>query len=250
MLKYLVLGPGAMGYFAILGHLSTLDLTHVEEISGSSAGSILGFMLCLGYSITDILDLSLIIDIEKMYNSKSISSFVKNFGMISTSHAREQLLQVAEGKDPTFDELDKVLYVSSYCVNLQKTVYFSKHTHPHMKVIDAICMSVSVPFLFSSVTYEGYRYIDGGTEEKIPVTPFLDRPDDDIYAIEIINVSTTNDKIENFLDFLRSTLTMLLKNRYSPRVKHKKSILVPIGELFNFKMSLDEKLSVYSRGIL
>ena len=250
MLKYLVIGPGAMGYFAILGHLSTLDLTQVKEISGSSAGSILGLMICLGYSITDILDLSLIIDVEKIYNSKSLAHFMKNFGMIKTSDVRKLVLQATEGQDPTFEELDKVLYVAAYCVNLQKTVYFSKVTHPHMKVIDAVCMSISVPFIFSSVTYDGYTYIDGGTEEKVPVTPFIDKPVDDVYAIEIINSDTTTIEINSFMDFLKATLTMILKNRYTCHIKHKKSIVVPIEQLFDFRMSLKEKLQLYSCGFI
>ena len=40
----------------------------------------------------------------------------------------------------------------------QKTEYFSKYTHPDMKVIDALCMSIAVPFIFSSYRYNNMVY--------------------------------------------------------------------------------------------
>ena len=49
--KRLVLGPGAMAYFAFMGALSALgdagELSELESISGSSAGSLLGFIYIL-----------------------------------------------------------------------------------------------------------------------------------------------------------------------------------------------------------
>ena len=48
MVKYLAVGPGAMGYFMYLGVLSKLKqdgrLTDLEEIAGSSAGGIASFI--------------------------------------------------------------------------------------------------------------------------------------------------------------------------------------------------------------
>jgi NTE family protein len=43
-----------------------------------------------------------------------------------------------------------------------------------MKVIDALCMSIAIPFVFSSYRYNGLVYIDGGTLETLPTAPFLD----------------------------------------------------------------------------
>ena len=43
--KWLVLGPGAMAFYAILGQLSQVDTHAVQAVSGSSAGAILAFFL-------------------------------------------------------------------------------------------------------------------------------------------------------------------------------------------------------------
>lgn len=249
-MKYLVLGPGAMGLFAILGHLSTLDLSEIKEISGSSAGSILGFLLCIGMSPKEILDVTLSIDIEKIYRNVNIGSIIKNFGMISSLTVKETLLMCSYGKDPTFSELQKDLYISSFCLNTQKTVYFSKHTHPNMSVIQAVCMSMAIPIIFSSVLYEGYRYIDGATEEKIPINPFLNKSPDDIYAIEVSSCgSDFNTEINNIKDFASSLLSVFLRNRYCyNNLKNKKVLVVSNKDALNFVMTHDQKLELYSRG--
>ena len=252
-MKYLVLGPGAMAYFAILGCLSTIDLTEVKEISGSSAGSILGLLLCIGLTPTEILDISLSIDNVKIYNSMTIKSLISNYGMIPLDIIRnEVLLKLTYGKDPTFKELDKVLHISSFCVNTQQTVYFNKFTHPDMKVIDAVCMSIAVPFIISSVTYNNFLYIDGGTEEKVPVSPFVDKPKEDVFIIEI-RPETDNVKpeINNIKDFFLCIFGMYLKNRYNDyNMKNRKVIRVSNSEMLKFNMDTNEKLNIYSRGFL
>jgi hypothetical protein len=37
--RYVAIGPGAMGFYALLGSLRNVDLSRVEEMSGSSAGA-------------------------------------------------------------------------------------------------------------------------------------------------------------------------------------------------------------------
>jgi len=238
-----------MAFFAILGHVSIIDLTELKEISGSSAGSILGFLLCIGLSPKEILECTLSIDVEKIYKTMNLSSLIKNYGLIDVSLVKNALLECSSGRDPTFNELDKVLHVSAFCINTQQTVYFNKYNHPDMKVIDAVCMSMAVPFIFSSVEYKGYRYIDGGVEEKVPIGPFLDKLQDDIYLIEIQNEpDETNTNISNIKDFCFNILTVLMKNRYKPYTKNKKIIYVSNKFALDFNMSQEHKLDMYSRG--
>ena len=44
-----------------------------------------------------------------------------------------------------------------------------------MYVIDAVCMSMSIPFIFTSTTYKGKTYVDGGLIEKYPFLTFIDK---------------------------------------------------------------------------
>ena len=49
-MEYLVIGPGAMGGFSMLGYLKTIEksLDNIKEYSGASAGSIIVVFLALG----------------------------------------------------------------------------------------------------------------------------------------------------------------------------------------------------------
>lgn len=60
-MKYLVIGPGAMGLYAMLGYLKNIEnrLSNVEEISGASAGSILAVLFALEKSVDEMIDVSL-----------------------------------------------------------------------------------------------------------------------------------------------------------------------------------------------
>ena len=67
-MKYLILGPCAMGIFSMVGTLKKIEsqLESIEEISGSSAGSLIGLLLILGKSIDEILDILLKIDVPSL----------------------------------------------------------------------------------------------------------------------------------------------------------------------------------------
>ena len=184
-MKYLVLGPASMGIYSLIGSLKALEskLIDVKEISGSSAGSILALLLALGMSVDEILEVSLSLNIPDFVKLR-IGSFFNKFGFVDLGPIREKLVEVC-GCDPTFDELEMKIYVSAYCLNSSSTEYFSKDTHPDMKVIDAVCMSMAIPLIFACGKYEGKTYIDGGTQEQYPMTPFLGKKPHEVTCIKL-----------------------------------------------------------------
>ena len=161
--EYLIIGPGAMGIFSMLGYLKSVEnmIKNVKEYSGASAGAIICTFLALGYSVEETLYKLLELDPSKLVKL-NLKCFINSYGLVDLKPVRQQLVNLL-GSDPTFSEIDKTLYISAFCVNTSKTEYFSKHTHPDMKVIDAICMSIAVPFIFSSYRYDHMVYVDGGT---------------------------------------------------------------------------------------
>lgn len=185
-MKNLIIGPGAMGFFLFLGVFSRLKrnghLDDLESISGASAGALLGFLFCLSKGDpTKVLDYALTVPVKQLMKP-NIKCLLKDYGLVSCSKIRKIFVEACShfiGKDDvTFQELYELypikLHVSSYCVDFMKTVYFSVDTTPTMSVLDAVCASVAIPFLFSSVKLnDGYNYIDGGAAEVTPGSPFL-----------------------------------------------------------------------------
>ena len=248
-MKYLVLGPASMGIYSLIGSLKALEskLIDVKEISGSSAGSILALLLALGMSVDEILEVSLSLNIPDFVKLR-IGSFFNKFGFVDLDPIREKLVEVC-GCDPTFDELEMKIYVSAYCLNSSSTEYFSKDTHPNMKVIDAVCMSMAIPLIFACGRYEGKTYIDGGTQEQYPMTPFLGKKPHEVTCIKLKMDQVYQEEINNPRQFVESLIRSTLTNRveYS---EYTKMIEINVADtnIFDFNMPYEDKVKLYNIG--
>lgn len=248
-IKYLILGPGAMGYFSFLGLCSALSskLYDVQEISGASAGAILALFIGSGMSMDKIIDVSFRTDLTELvkYNIKNV---LNDFGFISHSQIKNILIDICEG-DPKFKDLKKKIYISAYNVNLSRTEYFSVDTHPEMSVIDAVCMSISVPVMFCAVEHNGMHYVDGGTTEKIPAPPFLDKKFDEVLAVRLLYSSINVEKFTNVLDYLNCLMKSVLNNRtdYENMFNYIDIDLSDVN-VFDFHMTEDDKIKLFIRG--
>ena len=202
-MKYLVIGPARWGSSRklILKSIER-ELDSVEEISGSSAGAVLALMLGMGHSIDFIQQVAMSTDISNFVRV-SLTSFLNKFGLCDVEPVRAHLVKLAGG-DPTFSQLDMTLYISAFCLNTGKTEYFSKHSHPDMRVVDAVCMSSAIPLMFSAVRYNGNTYVDGGTQESAPVHPFLSRPPHKVSVIRIKSGSVYVENIRNHMEFAQA----------------------------------------------
>ena len=249
-MKYLVLGPASMGIYSLIGTLKALEpkLVDVKEISGASAGSILALMLVLGMSVDEILEVSLSLDIPKLVKL-DLKSFLIKFGFVNLGPIREKLVEIC-GSDPTFEELDMKIYVSAYCLNSSSTEYFSRDTHPKMKVIDAVCMSIAIPLIFRYGEFEGKTYIDGGTQEQYPMVPFLGKKPHEVTCIKLKMDKVYQEQINNPIQYVESLIRSTLINRIEYN-DNSNVIEINIGDtnIFDFSMSYEDKIRLYNMGI-
>jgi predicted acylesterase/phospholipase RssA len=259
-MKHLAVGPGAMTYFAFLGAMGALrdchELDNLEDISGASAGGLLAFFYVVAEgNIKTILDYSLGIPIKEIMKP-NIRQFLKHFGLVSQKKIRTVIIDIIRvffsKEDLTFRELQDLrptmpkVHISAYCVNLARTEYFSCKSTPNMSVVDALCMTIAVPFLFASVEYQGRRYIDGGTMEETPGGIFMGNED-----VKTLRSVWVKDSIEydtrNLKSYIRSILntTMCLRPRYTyPTV----DVDMSNFELFDFGVSTGTNLKLFSFG--
>ena len=238
-----------MGIYSLIGSLKALEskLVDVKEISGASAGSILALLLALGMSVDEIFEISLSLNIPEFVKLR-IGSFFNKFGFVDLAPIRDKLVEVC-GCDPTFEELDMKIYVSAYCLNSSTTEYFSRDTHPKMKVIDAVCMSMAIPLIFACGKYDGKTYIDGATQEQYPMTPFLDKKPHEVTCIKVKMDRVYQEEINNPRQFVESLIRSVLTHReeYS---KYTNFIEIHVGDtnVFDFGMSYEDKIRLYNTG--
>jgi len=248
-MKYLVLGPASMAIYSLIGCLKAREsrLADVKEISGSSAGAILALFLALGMSVDEILEISLNLDIPNFVKIR-LGSFFTKFGFVSMSPIRKKLVEIC-GCDPTFQELDMKIYISAFCLNTNETEYFSRDTHPDMKVIDAVCMSMAVPLIFACGNYNGKTYVDGGTQEQYPINPFLDKKPHEVSCVKIKMDRIYQEKVETPKQYVECLVRSSLKNRVEYNMPVEViDINVRDTNVFNFNMSYEEKVKLYNIG--
>jgi predicted acylesterase/phospholipase RssA len=233
----------------MIGTLKAMEtkLVDVKEISGSSAGSILALFLAIGMSVDEILKVSLSLNVPEFVKIR-IGSFFNKFGFVDLAPIHDKMVELC-GCDPTFEELDMKIYVSAYCLNTSTTEYFSKDTHPTMKVIDAVCMSMAIPLIFACGKYQGRTYVDGGTQEVYPITPFLDKK-----PYEITCVKLKMDKVyQEEINTPRQFVECLVRSTIVNRREHSKDVHIveiDIGttNVFDFSMSYEDKIRLYNLG--
>ena len=248
-MKYLVLGPASMGIYAFLGYLKSVGkgVEGVKEISGSSAGSIIALFWAVGMSVDQMIDVSLNVETSE-FVKLNIGTFFNKFGFVEIDPIREELVKIC-GCDPTFGELEKTIYVSAFCLNTSKTEYFSKHTHPDMKVIDAVCMSIAIPMIFASSEYCGNTYIDGGTMEEYPMNPFIDKKPHEITCVKLKMNDIYQESLDNPRDFLEALIRSTLKNRVTYKENFNiVSVDVADASIFDFNMCYEDKIKLINMG--
>ncbi len=241
-----------MGFFTMLGYISTLDLSHLEEISGASAGAILGLMLCLNWSCDEILKFSLDLDIAS-HVKPNLTKIFTNYGLTSIDQIKNKLFEIVHGGGyeslgrlgpVTFQDFykktNKKFYVTAFCVDTGLTKYFSVDTHPDMCVIQAIAMSIAVPLLFEAIKYDECFYVDGGLVENSPMKVFIDKED----TLGLTLNSFQCEKIENFKSFFTKLI-----NSCRRVTNYNCKILNTTGNIFNFSMSNSDKYKMFLEGI-
>ena len=238
-----------MGIYSTIGTLKALEskLVDVKEISGSSAGSILALFLALGMSVDEIYDVALNLNVSKFVKI-CIKSFFNKCGFVDMGPIRNKLVDIC-GCDPTFEELDMKIYISAFCLNTSTTEYFSRDTHPKMKVIDAVCMSMAIPLIFACGKFEGKTYVDGATQEQMPMVPFLDKKPHEITCIKLKMNQNYQEDITTPRQFVESLIRSTVSNRieYSKYIKY---IDIHVGDtnIFDFNMSYEDKIRLYNVG--
>lgn len=251
-MKRLVIGPGAMAYFAFAGALSALKdlgaLNDLEDISGSSAGSILALLYILAKGdMLRVMESTFRVPIGDLMKPV-IKTLIKSFGLVGTTKIRKIIKNIVNeftGKDDlTFAELyahwPVRLHVAACCIELSTTHYFSIDTAPNMSVIDAVIMSSSVPFLFASFHYGPWHYIDGGTLEESPCGPFMGKDSVCVIRMNKCDIETNLKDLKTYaIQIINSA--MYLRHKY----RHFPTVLINADNIFDFKAASDVKIRMF-----
>lgn len=255
--EHLVIGGGGMKGYIALGSLISINnyynLNKFKSYIGTSVGSLLCFLLSIGYNVEEAKNIFINIDITD-YLVPDFLNITNVYGICTTDNVKRILMAVGKQKkipyNCTFLEhyniTKKKLIVTGSNINTQETEIFSKDKTPSMSIYTALLISIALPLLFQPIKYNGHFYVDGGTYLNYPIE--LSENINKTIGI-ILGMSKTND-INDFMKYISVLMggqgsSFKLYNKYKDR-----SIDLSILDVnsINFDYSILEKQIMVKQG--
>jgi len=206
--KNLVLEGGGIHGLAYAGVFSVLEeegiLTQIEKVGGTSAGSIAGMMICIGYTAGEIDSIMMELPLQKFNDGYGgivgkYARFKKDFGIYKGAAFEKWLKKLVAKKtgNPTltFGQLHKLhsennIYKDLYCtgtnLSKQQLEIFSFENTPDMPIALAVRISAGIPLYFEPIVLNDHLqeikksdttsavnyYVDGGMLCNYPISMF------------------------------------------------------------------------------
>lgn len=264
----IVISGGALKGFAILGVIQYLWdhnlMSNVNKFIGTSVGSIISYLLCIGYTPVEIV----VHLCQKKYIEKlsevDVFKAIQGYGAVSFSVVTEMLEKMTIEKIGTLITLselwkrfDKKLICCSFNYTKQCTEFLNHENHPDLPCIVAIRMSSNLPILFEPYYYDFCHYLDGAIICNFPLH-YINPKTDRVIGIKFKKPNLPNDKKEftgkDFIHFLYDLMLIPSENLETHLTKniepHCNIIEIEIDESqsFNFNMSKTDRLEMFSMG--
>jgi len=176
----LVLSGGSVNGITLLGSLQYLydndKLNHIKNYYATSVGTIISYLLILGYKPIEIL--LKIISEKVLDNFKKINilKLARGNGGFEWQNIEDFLIELTLTKceqpmsfQDIYDRYGIKFICCTYNLSLQKLEYMSVDTHPKLLCTSAIRMSANIPLLFSRYKFKNNYYIDGGLADNFPI---------------------------------------------------------------------------------
>lgn len=207
VIEHLVISGGGIIGFSEYGALKQTNIDgrwhmdNIQSIYGTSIGSVLAVIITLGYDWPTLDDFVVLRPWHHVFpiELNTILSGIQNRGLFYRSHFDDVFKPLFSGKDLPLDitlegyyeytkgllkdctkdgtnctKSGKGIDLHMFAVDVNAPysvdVDFSYKTHPHMKLLDAVYASSSIPGIFSPLmTEDGACYMDGGIFKNYPL---------------------------------------------------------------------------------
>jgi NTE family protein len=262
MIKNLIISGGSMRGFTFLGVIKYLEeidiLQNIETFTGTSIGACLSLCLSLKFTSKELIDIFTNLDIENQRDITidNVLKFFENYGLddgekivtifkIIIDKKIKLLKSETEITDEniTFQNLFNItknkLTIVGCCLNNMETIFYNHELTPDMKVLDALRITFSIPFIFKPVLIDGKYYVDGGITNNYPIELFDSK---ESIGIVSVNKNMYDLKIENIEHFLTSILWSSFYYELKKKIEMYKEITINIEcEINSFDFALDKK---------
>lgn len=243
MYDTLVVSGGSVKGYYLLGAIQYLyDIKYTTQIVnyiGTSVGSMICFLLVIGYTPIEIVTYLCVNKVLDELNNINLSKIISGVGIYPYSIIQDHLEKMTLkkiGYFPTFKDINEKFNKNFICITYNFTKFnqeiLSFDTHPDMPCLTAIRMSSNLPFIFGDFSYENNIYLDGGLCNNFPI----DVGSSIGNRILGVNINDRVNDIINTNDVTCSKLMMFYK-----------IISIPLSELGKLRQQLlSDKCDIFS----
>lgn len=184
-IKHLVISGGGPIMVQVLGAIQHLekknfmDMENIESIYGTSAGAIVGILICLKYDWETINDYIIKRPWHDVFSIKvqNIFDAYTKKGIFDNKIIEKCFKPLLDAKDISMDitledfyKFSNIeLHMFSFEINEYKVQDISYITHPSLPLMTAIQMTCALPVLLTPVCIDNKCYIDGGMSSNYPL---------------------------------------------------------------------------------
>lgn len=234
-----------------------VDLTKIKAIAGSSAGSMIGFLIVIGFTIPEIWDFIKTLDFIKIVNF-DINLYTKcgvDDGIIICNLIEEILTKKTGTKHINFKQLFDLTNIDftvvGTCLTDKKVIYYNHINTPTFKVSIAIRISIGMPGYFVPVDIDGKKYIDGSCLNNYPMNLFEDDLANTI-GIRICSELDTNYNCPE--QYLIAIKNLFMSQYYATETNKYIDNTIFVDKVcnmfaFSFDIDLETKMGIYQAGI-
>jgi predicted acylesterase/phospholipase RssA len=171
---HLVLSAGGVKCASYAGAVTVLKENNISfaSVSGISAGSFIGAILCSRVGLEGFQKAVYNLDLMKLGEGASWPAFLN---LVRKPLAKYKETRVAEafrnvvGGDPTFEELSTPFATFGVDLRTNKIHVYSRKATPKMRVAEALRISTAAPFLFPPQEDGENLVLDGAIVSQSPV---------------------------------------------------------------------------------
>jgi len=243
-IKHLVISGGGPIMVQVLGAIQHLEqnnffnMSNIESIYGTSAGAIVGILICLKFdweTINDYIIKRPWHDVFPIKVQNIFDAYTKK-GVFDIKTIEKCFKPLLDAKDIPMDinledfyKLTNVeLHMFSFEINEYKVQDISYLTYPKLSLMTAIQMTSALPVLITPVCIDDKCYIDGGMSCNYPLSYCIEsgkNPDEILgfknkYGENKTSINTESTILDFLLSFLFKAVFSVSTDNSQPSIQN------------------------------
>lgn len=251
----LILSGGGIKGLALIGSFRALEslnvITDITTFAGSSVGALIMSLYVIGYNANELYKFIKFFNFDIIKNIKLLNIF-SEFGVDNGQKVEHMLEKLIINKkldknitlSDIFNKTGKELIFTSVCLNTTQVSYISYKNYPELPLIQAIRMTISIPWFYSPVLHCSKLYVDGGCIDNYPIHLFKDNLDS-VIGIYLLDSYGDIDDITNLETYSIQVVKCFMQGMSFNSTKgyEKNTIFINLKDIniIDYNLSIDKK---------